>query len=62
MLRLRKKPPADFPNVNAGKPWSATDLADLDELLTDGTPAVEIASYLCRGVGEVEAKIASLRN
>jgi hypothetical protein len=62
MLRMRKKPPADLPNVNAGKPWSAIDLADLDELLTNGTPAAEIASYLCRDVDEVEAKIASRRN
>jgi hypothetical protein len=58
MLRLRKKPPADFP----GQPWSAMDKANLDELLTDGTPAAEIASYLCRDVDEVEAKIASLRS
>jgi hypothetical protein len=62
MLRMRKKPPADLPNVNAGEPWSAMDLADLDELLTDGVRAREIANYLCRDVDEVEAKIASLRN
>jgi hypothetical protein len=62
MLSMRKKPPADLPNVNAGEPWSAMDMADLDELLTGGTPAAEIASYLCRDVDEVEAKIASLRN
>jgi hypothetical protein len=37
-------------------------MADLDELLTDGTPVAEIASYLCRDVDEVVAKIASLRN
>ena len=61
MLRMRKKPPADLPNVNAGEPWSAMDLADLDGLLTDGVPTKEIASYLCRDVDEVEAKIAERR-
>jgi hypothetical protein len=45
---MRKKPPADLPNVNAGKPWSAMDLADLDELLTNGTPAAEIFVSLPR--------------
>jgi hypothetical protein len=44
---MRKKPPADFPDINAGDPWSETDLADLDELLSDGMPVAEIASYLC---------------
>ena len=37
------------------------DLADLDGLLTDGVPTKEIASYLCRDVDEVEAKIAERR-
>jgi len=62
MLRMRPKPPAGLPTINAGEPWSAMDLADLDELLTDGGPAAEIAEYLCRTVDEVERKIASLRN
>jgi hypothetical protein len=38
------------------------DLTDLEEFLTDGAPAAEIAEYLCRTVDEVERKIASLRN
>jgi hypothetical protein len=57
MLRMRKKPPADRPDINAGEPWSETDMADLDELLNDGMPVPEIASYLCRSVDEVERKI-----
>jgi hypothetical protein len=61
MLRMRKKPPSDLPNVNAGEPWSAMDLADLEEFLTDGRSAAEIAEYLCREVDEVEAKIAERR-
>jgi hypothetical protein len=58
MLSMRKKPPADFPDINAGDPWSETDLADLDELLSDGMPVAETASYLCRTVEEVERKTA----
>ena len=57
MLSMRKKPRADFPDINAGDPWSETDIADLDELLSDGMPVAEIASYLCRTVEEVERKI-----
>jgi hypothetical protein len=34
MLRLRKKPPADRPDINAGDPWSEMDLADLEEMLS----------------------------
>jgi hypothetical protein len=56
------KAPADLSAINAGKPWSAMDLADLDDFLTDCTSIKGIASYLCREVDEVEAKIASLRN
>jgi hypothetical protein len=38
------------------------DMADLEEFLTNGAPPAEIAEYLCRDHGEVEAKIASIRN
>ena len=38
------------------------DLAYLNESITDGRSAEEIAKYLCRTVEEVEAKIALLRN
>jgi hypothetical protein len=61
MLRLRKRPPSDRPTINAGTPWSAEYRADLDELLSEGQPVREIASYLCRTVAEVQAKIAELR-
>jgi hypothetical protein len=62
MLRMRPKPPAGLETINSGEPWSAMDLADLEEFMTDGASAAEIADYLCRTVGEVEAKLASLRN
>jgi hypothetical protein len=62
MLRLRKKPPEGLPRIKAGEPWSAMDVADLEELLTAGAGAQRIANYLCREVAEVEAKIASMRH
>jgi hypothetical protein len=49
-----------LPTINAGTPWSAMDMADLEEFLTSGASVKEIASYLCREVDEVEAKIVSL--
>jgi hypothetical protein len=60
-LRLRKKPPAGIPNINAGAPWSDMDLADLNELLRERRPVEMIAEYLCRNVDEVEAKLVELR-
>jgi nucleoside-diphosphate-sugar epimerase len=61
MLRLRKKPPAGIPNINAGQPWSDMDLADLNELVREKRPVEAIADFLCRPVAEVEAKLAELR-
>jgi hypothetical protein len=58
MLRMRKKPPEGLPTINAGKPWSADDLADLEGLLHDQRSPRKIAEYLGREVLEVEAKIA----
>jgi hypothetical protein len=58
LLRLRRKPPAGIPNINSGTPWTAMDVADLEDLLRDRTPVAEIAEFLCRDVEEVEAKIA----
>jgi hypothetical protein len=52
MLRKRKKPPVDWHDINAGKPWSSMDLAAHDEVLTDGKSAASIADYLCRPVQE----------
>ena len=62
MLRLRKMPPAGLETINSGEPWSAMDMADLEEFLTEGQQVTDIANYLCRTVEEVEAKIALLRN
>jgi len=30
MLRMRKKPPADRPNINSGKPWSGMRALEKD--------------------------------
>ena len=59
MLYLRKKPPADAPNINTGKPWSALDLQYL-RCLAAGEPAEKIADFLCRDVAEVRAKTAEI--
>jgi hypothetical protein len=56
MLRMRKKPPEGQPNINSGTPWSAMDVADLEELLGMGRPIEAVASYLCRDVDEVETE------
>jgi hypothetical protein len=61
MLYLRKKPPADMPAVNSGKPWSEMDLRDLDLELKARRSVAEIAELLCHDVEEVEAEIAELR-
>jgi hypothetical protein len=29
---MRKKPPADRPNINSGQPWSEMDILDLCDL------------------------------
>ena len=59
MLRMRPKPPSGLPTINAGEPWSAMDLADLEEFLTSGVSVPEIAEYLCRTVDDVERQIAA---
>jgi hypothetical protein len=46
MLRMRPKPPVGIPNLNSGKHWSATDIADLDDLVRDRVPMAEIAEFL----------------
>ena len=57
MLRLRPKPPEGLPTINAGKPWSDDDLADLQVLLIERRSVREIAEYLGREMLEVESKI-----
>jgi hypothetical protein len=49
--RLCKKPPSDRPDINARKPWSEMDLADLEEMLGSGDSIEGVAR---RDVDEVE--------
>jgi hypothetical protein len=60
MLRMRKKPRPNRPNVNRGKPWSDLDLADLRQGIDAGGRVDEIADFLSRDVDEVEAKVTEL--
>ena len=39
MLRMRKKPPSDRPNINSGQAWSAMDMEGLLDLHETGEPA-----------------------
>jgi hypothetical protein len=48
-------------DINSGKEWSATDLADLHSGLVYGHSLEELAQFLCRDVQEVQAKMAELR-
>ena len=47
-----------LPTLNAGKPWSEDDLADLKDMVRQCRSPGEIAEYLQREALEVEAKIA----
>jgi hypothetical protein len=48
------------PGNLSGKPWSATDIADLQKDLRLGTPIEQIANFLCRELDEVQHKLAEL--
>jgi hypothetical protein len=48
------------PGSLSGKPWSATQVADLKKDLRLGTPIEQIANFLCREVDEVQRKAAEL--
>jgi hypothetical protein len=47
-------------NISSGTPWTERDLRDLREAVRRGETAEEIATFLCRDVDEVLAKIAEL--
>ena len=47
-----------MPNLNSHMEWSGMDQLDLEYGLAHGHSVEEIASFLCRGVEEIEAKIA----
>jgi hypothetical protein len=51
-LRLRPKPPEGLPTINADRPWSENDLADLKDIVREAYSPREIAEYLRREVLE----------
>jgi hypothetical protein len=61
MLRMRPKPPAGLPTINAGPPWTEMDLSDFKALIRERRSIVEIAEFLGREIEEVEAKAANLQ-
>jgi hypothetical protein len=47
-------------DANSGEPWSDADISDLKNELDHGRTIAEIASFLCRDVYEVRAKMKEL--
>jgi hypothetical protein len=48
-------------DANSGEPWSEADISDLKNELDHGRTIAETASFLCRDVHEVRAKMKELR-
>ena len=48
-------------DANSGEPWSEADISDLKNELDHGRTIAETASFLCRDVYEVRAKMKELR-
>ena len=47
-------------DANSGEPWSEADISDLKNELDHGRTIAETASFLCRDVDEVRAKMKEL--
>jgi hypothetical protein len=47
-------------DINSGQPWSDMSVEDLKHAVKIGTPVREIATFLCRDVEEVLAKVDEL--
>ena len=48
-------------DINSGKAWSEMDIRDLQNAIRRGETTEEIATFLCRDIDEVQAKITELR-
>ncbi|MGC2072205.1 MAG: hypothetical protein WA694_12955, partial [Pseudolabrys sp.] len=48
-------------DANSGAPWSEADISDLKNELDHGRTIAETASFLCRDVYEVRAKMKELK-
>ena len=44
-------------DANSGEPWSEADISDLKNELDHGRTIAQTASFLCRDVAEVRAKM-----
>ena len=44
-------------DANSGEPWSEADISDLKNKIDRGRTIAETASFLCRDVDEVRAKM-----
>ena len=47
-------------DANSGEPWSEADFSDLKNEIDHGRTIAETASFLCRDVAEVRAKMKEL--
>ena len=47
-------------DANSGEPWSEADISDLKNELDHGRTIAQTASFLCRDVAEVRAKMKEL--
>jgi hypothetical protein len=47
-------------DANSGEPWSEADISDLKNELDHGRTIAETASFLCRDVYELRAKMKEL--
>ena len=47
-------------DANSGEPWSEADISDLKNELDHGRTIAQTASFLCRDVDEVRAKMKEL--
>jgi hypothetical protein len=48
-------------DANSGEPWSDANISDLKNELDHGRTIAETASFLCRDVYKVRAKMKELR-
>ena len=48
-------------DANSGEPWSELDISDLTNEIAHGRTVAQTASFLCRDVYEVRAKMNELK-
>ena len=48
-------------DANSGEPWSEMDISDLTNEIAHGRTVAQTASFLCRDVYQVRAKMKELK-